>query len=65
MLKAKGLGIVEIYDAQQLGNSSRIGVDTGGFDFGAVDPYLGPEARRYLLAWDDFNKTTTEGLTRK
>jgi len=38
---------------------------TGGFDFSDVDPYLGPEARRYLIAWDDFNKTNTEGLRRK
>ena len=38
---------------------------TGGFDFSEVDPYLGPEARRYLVAWDDFNKTRTEGLRRK
>ena len=38
---------------------------TGGFDFSEVDPYLGPEARRYLLAWDDFNQTKTEGLRRK
>ena len=30
-----------------------------------VDPFLGPGARRYLVAWDDFNKTKTEGLTRK
>ena len=37
---------------------------TGGFDFSEVDPYLGPEARRYLLAWDDFNKTMTDGLRR-
>lgn len=36
-----------------------------GFDFSTVDPYLGPEARRYLIAWDDFNKTKTAGLTRK
>lgn len=38
---------------------------TGGFDFADVDPYLGPEARRYLIAWDDFNRTKTEGLRRK
>ena len=38
---------------------------TGGFDFGEVDPYLGPEARRYLVAWDEFNKTKTKGLRRK
>ena len=37
---------------------------TGGFDFSEVDPYLGSEARRYLVAWDDFNKTKTEGLRR-
>ena len=37
----------------------------GGFDFSEVDPYLGPEARRYLVAWDDFNKTKTEGLRRR
>ena len=36
-----------------------------GFDFEIVDPHLGPEARRYLLAWDQFNKTTTAGLTRR
>ena len=36
-----------------------------GFDFEAVDPYLGSESRRYLIAWDDFNKTKTTGLTRK
>lgn len=37
----------------------------GGFDFSAIDPYLGPETRGYLVAWDDFNKTKTEGLSRK
>lgn len=37
---------------------------TGGFDFGDIDPYIGSEARGYLVAWDDFNKTKTEGLTR-
>lgn len=35
-----------------------------GFDFSCIDPYLGPEARRYLIAWDDFNKTKTAGLRR-
>jgi hypothetical protein len=35
-----------------------------GFDFKTVDPHLGHEARRYLLAWDQFNKTSTAGLTR-
>jgi hypothetical protein len=38
---------------------------TGGLDFDDVDPYLGPEARRYLLAWDDVNQTKTKGLRRK
>jgi len=38
---------------------------TGGFDFSEIDPYLGPEARRYLVAWDDFTKTQTQGLRRK
>ena len=38
---------------------------TSGFDFSEVDPYLGPEARRYLVAWDDFNKTKTAGLRRR
>jgi hypothetical protein len=38
---------------------------TGGFDFSEVDPYLGAEARRYLVAWDDWNKTKTNGLRRK
>ena len=38
---------------------------TGGFDFSEVDPFLGPEARRYLVAWDDFNETKTDGLRRK
>ena len=33
-----------------------------GFDFSLVGPYLGPESRRYLLAWDKFNKTTSPGL---
>ena len=37
----------------------------GGFDMSTVDPYLGSEARRYLIAWDDFQKTVTPGLTRK
>lgn len=37
---------------------------TGGSAFSEVDPYLGPEARRYLIAWDDFNKTRTEDLRR-
>lgn len=36
-----------------------------GFDFKTVDPHLGPEARRYLLAWDQFNRTSTPGLTRR
>lgn len=36
-----------------------------GFDFSRLDPHLGREARSYLLAWDDFNKTKTPGLTRK
>lgn len=36
-----------------------------GFDFSLVDPYLGPEARRYLTAWDDFARTQTKGLTRE
>ena len=35
-----------------------------GFDFSRVDPHLGTEARRYLLQWDDFNKTKTPGLSR-
>ena len=34
-----------------------------GFDFKIVNPHLGPEARRYLLAWDQFNETSTVGLT--
>ena len=38
---------------------------TGGFDFSEVASYLGPEARRYLIAWDAFNKTKTQGLRRK
>lgn len=38
---------------------------TGGIEFDQVDPYLGPEARRYLIAWDDFNNTKTVGLRRK
>lgn len=38
---------------------------TGGFDFADIDPYLGPEARRYLIAWDDFNQMKTNGLRRK
>ncbi len=38
---------------------------SGGFDFNEVDPYLGPETWRYLVAWDDFNKSKTEGLRRK
>jgi hypothetical protein len=38
---------------------------TGGFDFHEVDPYLGPVARRYLIAWDDFTNKKTEGLRRK
>ena len=33
-----------------------------GFDFSTVSPHLGGEARRYLLRWDDFNRTTTPGL---
>ena len=37
----------------------------GGFDFSDVDNYLGAESRRYLLAWDEFNKTKTAGLRRK
>jgi hypothetical protein len=36
-----------------------------GFDFGQVDPCLGPASRRYLVAWDDFNETRTAGLTRR
>jgi hypothetical protein len=40
-------------------------VQTGGFDFSEVDAYLGPEARRYLTGWDDWNKTQTKGLRRK
>ena len=36
-----------------------------GFDFRNVDPYLGPAARRYLTARDNFYGTETEGLTRK
>ena len=35
-----------------------------GFDFATVDPYLGRESRNYLIAWDDFQKTKTKGLTR-
>ena len=35
-----------------------------GFDFSRVDPHLGPEARKYLVAWDDFNRMKTPGLTR-
>ncbi len=38
---------------------------TGGLDFNDVDPYLGAEARRYLVAWDSFNNTKTEGLRPK
>ncbi len=34
-----------------------------GFDFKTVNPHLGPEARRYLLGWDEFNQTSTAGLT--
>jgi hypothetical protein len=33
-----------------------------GFDLSTIDPFLGPEARGYLLAWDAFNKTRTPGL---
>jgi hypothetical protein len=36
-----------------------------GFDFATIDPHLGREARRYLLRWDEFNRTTTPGLTRR
>ncbi|WP_066588152.1 DUF7674 family protein [Sphingomonas pruni] len=34
------------------------------FDFESVDSFLGPEARRYLVAWDDFNDRRTPGLRR-
>lgn len=37
---------------------------SGGFDFGEVDPYLGPVARRYLIDWDNHNDTKTGGLRR-
>jgi len=33
-----------------------------GFDFSTVDRHLGPEARRYLLAWDKFNDRKMPGL---
>lgn len=46
---------------EQIWNAAR----NGGFDFSEVDPYLGPEARAYLVAWDDFNKTKTPRLRRK
>lgn len=36
-----------------------------GFDFSIVDSHLGGEARRYLVAWDDFNHTRTPGLKRR
>lgn len=32
-----------------------------GFDLASLDPYLGPQARRYLTAWNDFNKTSLKG----
>ena len=35
-----------------------------GFDFSRVDPHLGREARTYLVAWDEFNRTKTPGLRR-
>ena len=36
-----------------------------GFDFSTVNQHLGGEARRYLLRWDEFNRTTTPGLKAK
>ena len=36
-----------------------------GFDFLTVDPFLGPQARKYLVAWDDARGTHTRGLTRQ
>ena len=36
-----------------------------GFNFGLIDAYLGPQSRAYLIAWDDFHNTKTDGLTRK
>ena len=36
-----------------------------GFDFSTVAPHLGTEARRYLVHWDEFNRTTTPGLKRR
>jgi hypothetical protein len=35
-----------------------------GFDFTRINPHLGPESRRYLIAWDDFHRVKTNGLTR-
>ena len=36
-----------------------------GFDFSTVNQHLGSEARRYLLRWDEFNRTSTPGLRAK
>jgi hypothetical protein len=60
-------GSSEVMNAIATGMLERIwtAAQTGCFDFREVDPYLGPEARRYLVAWDDFNKTKTAGLSRK
>lgn len=41
------------------------GAHQSGFDFSTVAPHLGPEARRYLLSWDEFNRTNTPGLKRQ
>jgi hypothetical protein len=46
--------LVKVWEAAQ----------NGGFDFSNVDAFVGPESRRYLVWWDDTQKTRTPGLRR-
>lgn len=34
-----------------------------GFDFSLIDPYIGPESRKYCHAYNEFTGNTTPGLS--
>ena len=58
-------GVIANAVATDLLEAVSTGALESGFDFSRVDPHLGRESRRYLLAWDDFLGQKTPGLTRR